>query len=353
MTALRGYVPASMNHTPVGVHSLDQPHGRAVLKVATISVLVALASLCLPLGHAGAQDLRDKTIRIIVPFAPGGTSDTLTRLLGQQATQTSGQRIVVENRPGAGTVIASEAVARSTADGTTLLVMSNSFVINGLVRASLPYDPLTSFEPVCFLVDSPQVLVVNETSPHRTLKELVDAARARPGELSYAAVGPATTQHIAGEMFKQAAGINLTYVPYGGGAPAVTALVGGHVSTALANYNEVMEHVRSGKLRPLAVASRQRIAPLPDVPTFIEAGYEDFETSAFFGVVAPARTPKEMIAQLAAMFTGALKAPDVTAKLVAQGLDIVGTCGEDFRAHIRRQHDKYARAIRAGNIKAE
>jgi len=323
------------------------------LKIVILWFFTALACLCLPLGAAGAQDLRNKTIRIIVPFAPGGTSDLLTRLVAQQATQASGQKIVVENRPGAGTVIASEAVARSAPDGTTLMVMSNSFVINGIVRASLPYDPLTSFEPVCFLVDSPQVLAVNEASPYRTLKEFVDAARARPGELSYAAVGPATTQHIAGEMFKQAAEINLTFVPYPGGAPAVTALVGNHVHSVLANYNEVMEHLRSGKLRPLAVASRQRIPPLPDVPTFIEAGYEDYETSAFFGVVAPARTPKETIAQLAAMLTGALKAPDVTAKLVAQGLEIVGTCGDDFRAHIRRQHDKYARAIRQGNIKAE
>jgi len=324
-----------------------------VLKIVSLSVLTAFACVVLPLGQAGAQDLREKTIRIVVPFPPGGSADILARLVGQQATQASGQRIVVENRPGAGTVIATDAVARSAPDGTTLLVMSNSFVINGIVRASLPYDPMTSFEPVCFLVDSPQVLVVNEASPYRTLKEFVDAARARPGELSYAAVGPATTQHIAGEMFKQAAQINLTYVPYPGGAPAVTALVGNHVGSVLANYNEVMEQLRARTLRPLAVASRRRIAPLPDVPTFIEAGYQDFETSAFFGMVVPAKTPNETIAQLAAMLVSALNAPDVTAKLVAQGLDIVGTCGEDFRAHIRRQHDKYARAIRAGNIKAE
>jgi tripartite-type tricarboxylate transporter receptor subunit TctC len=324
------------------------------LKIVTISALAALAcAVVLPFGEAGAQDLRDKTIRIVVPFPPGGSADILARLVGQQATQASGQKIVVENRPGAGTIIATEAVARSAPDGTTLLIMSNSFVINGIVRASLPYDPLTSFEPVCFLVDSPQVLVVNEASPYRTLKEFVDAARARPGELSYAAVGPATTQHIAGEMFKQAAGINLTYVPYAGGAPAVNALLGGHVATVLANYNEVSEQLSAGKLRPLAVASRERIKPLPEVPTFIEQGYQDFETSAFFGVVAPARTPKEAIGQLAFMLQTAIKAPEVVPKLVAQGFHVVGTCGEDFRTHIRRQHEKYTRAIREGNIKAE
>jgi tripartite-type tricarboxylate transporter receptor subunit TctC len=203
------------------------------------------------------------------------------------------------------------------------------------------------------LADSPQVLVVHESAPFRSLKDLVDAARAKPGELSYAAVGPATTQHIAGEMFKQAAQINLTYVPYTGGAPAVNAILGAHVTAVLTNYNEVREHVHGGKLRPLAVASRDRLKALPDVPTFIEQGYPDFETSAFFGMVAPAKTPNETLAQLGAMLRAAVEAPDVTAKLVAQGLDVVMKCGEDFRAHIRRQHEKYARAIREANIKAE
>jgi len=322
------------------------------LKIDSIVVLAALTILA-PINPAGAQDsLRDKTTRIIVPFSPCGSADSLARIVTQQATQATGQRFVIENRPGAGTIIGTEAVARSAPDGTTLLMMSNSFVINGIVRASLPYDPM-AFEPVCFLVDSPQVLVVNESSPWRTLKDLVDAAKVRPGELSYAAVGPATTQHVAGEMFKQAAGINLTYVPYPGGAPAVTALMGGHVPMVLANYNEVMEQLRAAKLRPLAVASRERIKPLPDVPTFIEAGYKDYETSAFFGLVAPAKTPAGTLDQLASMLVSALQAPDVTAKLVTQGLDVVAKCGDDFRAHIRRQHDKYSRAIRDGNIKAE
>lgn len=320
------------------------------MNIAALS-LVAAVLLAFSPAPAGAQSLRDKTIHFVVPFPPGGSADILARLLSQQA-QTTGQRIVVENRPGGGTIIATEAVARAAPDGSTLLVMSNSFVINSIVRASLPYDPM-AFEPVCFLIDSPQVLAVNAASPFRTLKDLVDAAKAKPGELSYAAVGPATTQHIAGEMFKQAAQIDLTYVPYAGGAPAVTALLGNHVNTVLANYNELMEQLRAGTLRPLAVASRQRIELLPDVPTFIEAGYPDYETSAFFGMVAPAKTPKDTIAELAAMLLAALKTPEVTAKLVAQGLDVIGTCGEDFRAHIRRQHEKYARAIRAANIKAE
>ena len=230
------------------------------MRYAARTAAAALAFLALAASAPGslAQDLKDKAIRIIVPFPPGGTADTIARLVSQQATQASGQKIVIENRPGAGTIIGTDAVARSVPDGTTLLIMSNSFFINAIVRASLPYDPM-AMEPTCFLVDSPQVLVVHEAQPYRTLKDFVDAAKAKPGELSYAAVGPATTQHIAGEMFKQAAGINLTYVPFTGGAPAVNAILGNHVTSVLANYNEVQEHIASGKLRALAVSSRARL----------------------------------------------------------------------------------------------
>ena len=185
--------------------------GRPVRRSRSLHVLALLVLALLAfVPGASAQDLREKTIRIVVPFLPGGSADTLARLVSQQITQTSGQKFVVENRPGAGTVIATEAVARSAPDGTTVLIMSNSFVINGIVRATLPYDPLTSFEPVCFLVDSPQVLVVNAAAPHRSLKDLVDAAKAKPASSPMRPlVRPPA--HIAGEMFKQAAGINLTY----------------------------------------------------------------------------------------------------------------------------------------------
>ena len=231
---------------------------------------VAVFALVLsgPLPDEGqAQTASGRTVRIIVPFPPGGTADILARVLGEQIGKTGGPTILVENRPGGGTVIATDQVARSAPDGNTLLLMANSFVINAAVRPSLPYDPLTSFEPVCLMVDSPQIMVVNATSPFKTLAEFVAAAKAKPGELNYATVGPATTQHIAFEMFNRAAGIKLTYVPYGGGAPATTALVGGHVMAVLANPSEVMEQVKADKLRAIAVASRERFAPLPSVPT--------------------------------------------------------------------------------------
>lgn len=314
---------------------------------------LGFAVLAIAGDPAGAQSLSGRSIRIVVPFPPGGTADVIARLLGERAGQASGASFVVENRPGAGTIIATELVARAPADGNTLLLMANSFVINSSVRASLPYDPLTSFEPICLLVNSPQLIAVNSTSPFRTLADLVAAAKAKPGELSYAAVGPATTQHIAFEMFKRVAGVNLTFVPYTGGAPAVNALLGGHVTTVLANYSELIEQVKAGKLRALAVATRQRLDGLPDVPTVIESGYKDYEATAWFGMVAPAKTPRDTLDQLGKLFAAALQVPDVKAKFLAQGLYPVGACGAEFGAHIRLQHDLYAKVVRAANIKGE
>jgi tripartite-type tricarboxylate transporter receptor subunit TctC len=317
--------------------------------IAALTLVAAAMAADLAL----AQSLSGRNIRMVVPFPPGGTADVIARLLGEQAGQASGATFVIENRPGAGTIIATELVARAPADGNTLLMMANSFVINSSVRASLPYDPLTSFEPICLLVNSPQLVAVNSASTFRTLADLVTAAKARPGELSYAAVGPATTQQIAFEMFKRAAGIDLTFVPYTGGAPAVNALLGGHVTTVLANYSELVQQVRGGKLRALAVTTRERLDSLPDVPTVIESGYPDYEASAWFGVVAPAKVPKETLDALGDQLVTAMQAPEVKSKLLSQGLYPVGTCGAAFGTHIRRQHELYARVIRDANIKGE
>lgn len=317
-------------------------------------IFVALGVLAaFPWEPAAAQSLAGRTIRIVVPFAAGGTADIIARLLAEQ-TGPGGPTILVENRPGAGTVIATELVARSPADGNTLELIANSFIINPSLRSSLTYNPLTSFEPVCLLVDSPQLIVVNSASPFRTLADLVAAARAKPGELTYATVGPATTQHIAFETLKRAAGIDLTYVPYGGGAPAASALLGGHVTVVLQNYSELIEQVRAGKLRALAVTTRARLADLPDVPTVSESGYLGYEVAAWFGLVAPAATPKDTLDQLAQMFSAALQVPKVKANLQGQqGMRLIGVCGAEFGTFMRRQQEFYADAIRAANIKVE
>jgi tripartite-type tricarboxylate transporter receptor subunit TctC len=232
------------------------------------------------------------------------------------------------------------------------VINGNSLVINPHLR-KVNYDPLTSFEPVCYLVSSPQVYVVSPDSPYRTLNDLITAARAKPGEITLASVGPATTQHIGFEQLKHAAKINVTYVPYNGGAPAMNALLGGHVTAAFANYSEAVEHIKAGKLRVLASASRTRIEPLPDVPTVAEMGFKDYEVEVWFGILAPAKTAKDATAQLASWFTAAMQVPDVKPKLVNLGLYPVGLCNADFGTHIHKQFDEYGRIIREANIKAE
>jgi len=292
------------------------------------------------------------TIKIIVPSTAGGGADTLARLLGDQISRKQGQTIVVENRPGASNTIGTEAVARAAHDGNTVLVTTPEFVINAHLK-KLNYDPLTSFEAVCYLVKSPQLIVVNTASPYRTLANLLDGARAKPGELTIASAGPASSPHIAIEALKHTAGVNMNYIPYQGSAPAVNALLGGHVTAVMASYPNVAELVNTGRLRALATGTAARIEPLPDVPTIAESGFKDFEADIWFGLVAPAKTPSGALSQLADWFTTALKDPEVTPKLATQGLFPVGICGAAHAASTQKQYDDYGRAIREANIKAQ
>jgi len=316
------------------------------------SLLLAVSAVALLSFGPAAWPQSARTIKIVVPFPPGGSADILARLIGEQVGRTQGVTVVTENRPGAGATIAYESVARAAPDANTLVINGNSLVINPHLR-KVNYDPLTSFEPVCYLVSSPQVYVVSPDSPYRTLNDLITAARAKPGELTLASVGPATTQHIGFEQLKHAGKINMTYVPFGGGAPAMNALLGGHVTAVFGNYSEAVEHIKAGKLRVLASASRARIEPLPDVPTVAEMGFKDYEVEVWFGILAPAKTAKDATAQLASWFTAAMQGPDVKPKLVNLGLYPVGLCNADFGAHIHKQFDEYGRIIREANIKAE
>jgi tripartite-type tricarboxylate transporter receptor subunit TctC len=318
-----------------------------------IGILAAAAGMTLlALSGHGAVSQMARTIRIVVPFPAGGSADELARLLADQIGRTRGVNFVIENRPGAGTVVATEAVSRAAPDGNTLLIVANSFVINPSLK-KLSYDPFASFAPVCHLVSSPLIIAVNSDSPYRSLADLINAAHARPGELTMATVAPATTQHIAFEMLKRVADMNMIHVPYPGGAPAVTALLGGHVTAVIANYSEVEAHLASGRLRALAAASHQRIQSAPDLPTVAESGYRNYETEVWFGLVAPAKTPPETVSQLASWFGSVLQTDAVKQKLQSLEMYPAGTCGADFAAHLRKQFDEYARVIREADIKAE
>jgi tripartite-type tricarboxylate transporter receptor subunit TctC len=317
------------------------------------SLAAACVALCLlVLAGQPAWSQSGRTIRVVVPFPAGGSADILARLLGEHIAKNQGPSVIIENRPGGGASIAYEAVARAAPDGNTLVINGNSLVINPHLR-KVNYNPITSFEPVCYLLSSPQVFVVKADSPYKTLAELVAGTKAQAGTLVFATVGPATTQHIGFEQFRAMSNIDVTYVPYSGGAPAMTALLGGHVQAVLTNYSEAVEQIHAGTVRALASASLKRIPPLPDVPTVDELGYKGYHVEVWFGVMAPAKTPREATAQLASWFQAALKAPELTPRLLKLGLYPVGTCLDDFAKHIRSQYDDYGRIIRDAGIKGD
>jgi tripartite-type tricarboxylate transporter receptor subunit TctC len=313
-----------------------------------------LAASCLAfalsVGSAGAQS--GKTIRLVVPVPPGASTDAVARLMAEQIGRAQGITIVVENRPGASGMIGTEQVSRAAPDGNTLLMTANTYLIDAQTRKA-NYHPVTAFEPICLLVQSPAVFVVNSATPYKSLKDLLDAARRKPGELSMAAVGPGSTFQMGFTQMVKTAGVNMTYVPYQGSAPAVTAVMGQHVTSAFSGWAVVSENVKSDKLRALGVATAKRVEPLPDVPTFDEQGFKKLEVDNWFGVIAPAHTPKETIAQFSGWFQAALKEPEVKAKLALQGLYPVGQCGDEFASYIRRRFDDYGVMIKESNIKAE
>jgi len=329
---------------------------RQCLALATTATsVVSLAALCTLFVLPGTQPGRAetaRTIRIVVPGTPGASNDILARLLAKQIERAEGATLIVEDRPGAGNAIGSEAVARAAPDGNTLLINAPPFVIDPYLR-KLRYDPFTAFEPICHLASSPTIIVVNGASRYRTLADLLDAARARPGTVSVGGVGPGTTGHIAVESLKRVANAELMFVAYPGNPPAVTALLGGHIDAAITGYPVVAGLMKSGELRTLATTTRTRIEPLPDVPTVAESGYSDYAFDFWMGVVAPAKTPPETISLLGRWFTTALRNPETAAKLASHGLYPLGVCGADFGTFIRKEYEVYGRIIREANIKPE
>ena len=314
------------------------------------AVMVAVIALAFSGGDAWSQS--GKTIKVILPFAPGGPAYNAIRILGQQISATGGPTIVAEPHPGAGTAIGTELVATATPDGNTLGVISNSFVLLPQTR-KVNYDPLTDFAPICDVVDFPPLIVVNSESPYHTLGDLIAAARAQPGILTLASIGPATVSHLTVERLKLRAKADIIFVPYPGYSPGIEALLGSHVTAALADYSSLVEHIKAGKLRALATTMPARIDQLPEVPTVAESGYKDFVAEFFVGLIAPAKTPKDTVAQIGAMFTTAMQPPDIKAKLAALGLFPNGTCGADFAAILRKDYEEYGRVIREANIKME
>ena len=316
-----------------------------MLKSPFTALRVVIVLLAFAGASASAQSPR--TIKIIVPSPAGDTTDILSRMMADKISQAHGVTFVVENRPGAGNQIGIEAVFRAPPDGNTLLMATNSFAIGAHLK-KLPYNPLSDFEPICHLVNSPQLLAVNSASSFRTLPDLIDAAHVKPNTLTLGAVGPGTAAHIGFEMLKRAAKLEMQFVAFPGNPPAMTAVLGQHVTGVITGYASSAPLITSNQLRALVIGTR--IPQLPDVKSFTDYGYKDVEVNNWFGVIAPAKTPKDKLSQLERWFKEALQAPEVQVKLESLRLFPVGACGADFVAHIGMQYDKAGRAVREANL---
>ena len=304
-------------------------------------------------GPVFAQAYPVKPVRIVVPFAPGGASDVLARLVGQKLSERLGQPVVVENKPGATTTLGAAEVAKSPPDGYTLLLAPAPFVIAPLMYPKLTYDAAKDFTGVALLASSPLILTVNPAVGVSTVQELLSAAKARPGSITYGSPGSGSVPHLATELFKLRTGADLTHVPYKGGGPAVTDLVAGHIAMMFASPIEVSQHVAAGKLRYLVTSTRQRVTSLPDVPSAADMGVADFNVVAWFGLVAPAGTPKEVIAKLSPEIGQILAAPDVKERFAAQGAEITFLPAEAFDRFLAREREQWAQAVKVSGAKLD
>ena len=318
-------------------------------KVLAVScAALAVFAVGAVLGASGAF-AQSKTVKIVVPYTPGSGPDILSRLMSDQIPKDGGPAIIVENRPGAGTLIGTEAAAKADPDGHTVLLVANSFVINPQLGRGT-YDVEKDYSPICYLAATPMVLVVQASSPYKTLQDLVTAMKAKPG-MAFASGGPGSSLHVAIEVLRLATGTTISYVPYGGSGPAINALLGGHVDAVWADYPTVVSQLKSGTLRGLVTTSAKRTAFLPDVPSLNETGISNYSADIFYGYVAPAKTPPDALKQLGDMFVTAMKAPDLKPKLDQQGLIPVNLCGSGFGDYLRGMVTDYQRIIKEAGIK--
>ncbi len=315
-----------------------------------VSAFCAIAMLTVaPLALAqGAASYPAKPIRLVVPFPAGGTTDILARAVAQKLSEAWGQQVIVDNRPGAGGNIGSDLVAKSAPDGYTLLMGTvGTHAINPSLYAKMPYDHVKDFAPVILVAGVPNVLVVNPSLPVHSVQELIAYAKANPGKLNFASSGNGTSIHLSGELFKTMTGVQMTHIPYKGSAPALTDLVGGQVELMFDNLPSSLPFIKAGRLRALAVTSGTRAAALPDLPTLAESGLAGFEASSWFGVLAPAGTPRDIVAKLNGAIATWLASPEAREKLSSQGAIAAGGTPDAFARHIAAETVKWAKVVKA------
>lgn len=318
-------------------------HRRSLLLASALALGVPFAAL--------ADNWPSRPIKLVVPYPPGGAADTVGRIYAEKLSESLKQSVVVENKPGAGTAIAAEYVAKSAPDGYTLsLVPTGQLTILPHIAKEPRFDPFTSFTPVSQLAYTSVVIAASPELPVRNLKEAVALAKAKPGSLSYSSSGSGTIIHLAGEYFASVAGIDLLHVPFKGSAPAVTALLGNEVNLAFDTLTILAPQIKGGKIKGLAIAAHERSPLLPNVPTVIEAGYADFEVPSWFGLVAPAGTPKEIVQKLNAEITAIAKQPATREKLASQGLEPWPSTPEQFAQRIKADHAKYGQIVKKAKV---
>lgn len=325
--------------------------------VARLLFMVAtfiFASAALQANAQGAGSYPNKSIKIVVPFPPGGATDILARAIGFELQKAWGQTVVIENKPGAGGNTGADLVAKSPADGYTLIMATvGTHAINMSLYAKMPYDAVKDFEPVVLVAGVPNLLVVHPSVNAKTVRELTALAKSQPGKLNVASSGNGTSIHLSAELYKQMAGVDILHVPYKGSAPAVADLLGGQVQMMFDNMPVSLPHVKAGKLRALAVTSMTRSAALPDVPTMDEEGLKGFDATSWFGLLAPAGTPKDIVAKLNAASVKALASAEMRERLAAQGAEPMGNTPDQFAAFIKAEIDKWAKIVKASGARID
>ena len=299
-----------------------------------------------------AQDYPSRPVRVIVPFAPGGGTDILVRILSPRLSASLGQQIVVENRPGASSIIGTGEVVRSAPDGYTILAVDTSFTVNPSLQPKMPYDSLKDLAPVIHLAAAPVILVMHPSVPAQSVKELVALAKAKPGGLAYASGGNGASTHLAGELFKMVAGVDIVHIPYKGTGPAIADVVAGQVQMNFAGISSARPHVESGRLRAIAVTGDKRNPALPDVPTFAESGLA-VDAGTHWGLLAPAATPAAVIRKINAEVDRVLQQPEVKARIAELGFDAAGGSPEAWAALIRSEMAKWAKVVKEARIKLD
>lgn len=318
--------------------------------------LVALAAFaaCATVTAAHAQAFPNRPIRVVVPFPAGGGTDIIAREVTQKVTQSTGWVFVVENKPGAGGNLGVEAVAKSPADGYTLVLgQTSNMAINPTLYAKMPYDSVKDLAPILLVANAPLVMVTGANSVHKTLADVVKAAKDKPGALNFASPGNGTVAHLTSELFQAAASVKMQHVPYKGAAQALTDVVSGNVELYMSSVPTLIGQIKQGKLRALAVTSAQRVDDLPQVPTINESGYKGFDAVTWFGFLAPAGTPKDVLAKLNAEFNAALKQPDLQKKLGDQGADPAGGTPEQFAALIKDDIVRWGKVVKASGARVD